>query len=133
MEHINFWAAAVSVLVYFFLGAIWYGKPLFATRWAKEIGMVMDPEKRPNILLPMLGQLVSTILYTAGMVFIINMTGCKCMYHSAMAALIVIVFFVFPINSGTLFFKNKPVLFLIEAGYQATGTIIISLILGLWK
>jgi len=133
MEKINFWAAAVSAIVYFVLGGLWYSPVLFSKRWVKELGIVIDPEKRPNVVAPMLGQLVSSFFYTAGMVFIISTTGCKSIYHPLIVSLVVIFGFIIPLNTGTLLFKAKPVLFLIEAGYQAIGTIIISLILGFWK
>jgi hypothetical protein len=49
------------------------------------------------------------------------------------AAVSVIGFFVAPINSGNLFFKNKAVLFFIEAGYQSVGAVVVAIILALWK
>jgi hypothetical protein len=86
-----------------------------------------------NPAMPMLGQVVSTALFALGIYMLVmlgNFTGAR---GALTAGLSGIAFFVIPINSGNLFFKNKSLLFLIEAGYQAIGALLIAFILALWQ
>jgi Protein of unknown function (DUF1761) len=129
--HFNVLAYIVAGIVYFLIGWLWYSPVLFVKPWSRETGVQMGGKKNP--LLPMLGQLVSTFLFTLG-VYMVVMLGHFATFGGALVAgLSITVFFVLPINSGSLFFKSKAVLFWIEAGYQTVGSIVCALILALWK
>jgi hypothetical protein len=127
---LNYFAIIVSAIIYFAIGAVWY-TPLFGKTWAKESGVAMG--NSPSIILPMIGQLISTFIFTFGIALLFQMMNKSGLFTGIVTGLGVIVFFVFPINSGTLFFKGKPVLFLIEAGYQAIGAFVIGIIIALWR
>ncbi len=132
--NLNYLAVIVSSIVYFAIGAFWYSRSLFGTAWGREIGLKMDGKKPQNpAVLPMIGQFVSAILFAIGIAVIIQLTGKPGIWIGVKTALLTIILFVFPINSGTLFFKNKPVLFLIEGGYQAVGALVIGIILAVWR
>lgn len=128
----NYMAIIVSALVYFMIGFWWYGA-WFGKRWAAEVGVKMDGESgMPNIL-PMLGQLLTTFLLAFGIALLVQMPGKTGLTAAVLTALGTIVFLLFPMNSSTWFFKSKPVLFLIEFGYQSVGVMAIAVILSLWR
>jgi hypothetical protein len=125
----------VSSLAYFLIGALWY-TPLFGKAWAKEVGMSMEGgmgAARGKFVLGMLGQLVSSFLYVAG-VYMLLMVG---NFYSLGGALTVgasvSVFFVLSVNSGKLLFLGKPKLFCIDAGYGIVGAFAAAMILAFWR
>jgi hypothetical protein len=130
LTSLNYFAVIVAAIVYFAIGAVWY-TPLFGKLWAKESGVTMG--NSPNVLFPMIGQFISTFLFTVGIAFLVQMMNKTGFLAGIVTGLAVIIFFIFPINSGTLFFKAKPILFFIEAGYQSIGALVIGIILALWR
>jgi hypothetical protein len=133
-SHFNVLAYVVSGIVYFLVGWLWYSNALFAKQWTKETGVHMGQgQGRATVVLPMVGQLVSTFLYTLGISMVVMLGNFADVKGALVAAASIIGFFVLPVNSGTLFFRNKPLLFCIDSGYQAVGAIVLALILALWK
>jgi hypothetical protein len=132
-SHFNFIAFIVASVVYFLIGWLWYSNVLFSKAWQRETGVAMGGGKATPPVLPMVGQFVSSALFALG-IYMVVMLGCFSDVKGALiTAVSIIGFFVVPINSGTLFFKNKPVLFFIEAGYQSFSAIVLAMILALWK
>jgi hypothetical protein len=125
----------VSSIVFYAIGALWY-TPLFGKAWAKQVGRSMEggmAGKWGQFVLGMLGQLVSSFLYVAG-VYMLIMIG---NFYSFGGALIVgasvSAFFVLSINSGKLLFQGKPKLFFIDAGYGVLGAFVAALMLAFWR
>ncbi len=125
----------VTSIVYFAIGALWY-TPLFGKAWAKQVGRSMEGSmegKWGEFVGGMVGQLVSSFLYVAG-VYMLLMVG---NYYSFGGALIVgasvSAFFVLSINSGKLMFQGKPKLFFIDAGYGVLGAFVSAIILAFWR
>jgi hypothetical protein len=133
MGHFNILAFIVSGIVYFLIGWLWYSNALFAKPWAKETGVQMGGKQSTPPVLPMLGQLVSSFLYALGVYMVIMLGQFTDVKGALIAAVSVIGFFIAPINSGNLFFKNKAALFFIEAGYQSVGAVVLAIIFALWK
>ena len=129
--HFNVAAYIVSGIVYYLIGWLWYSPVLFVKPWAQETGVQMGSGKNP--VLPMIGQLVSTFLFVLGVYMVVMLGHFAGVGGGLVAGISIAVFFVLPINSGNLFFKSKAILFWIEAGYQAVGSIVCALILALWK
>jgi hypothetical protein len=129
--HFNGWAYVVSGIVYYLIGWLWYSPILFVKPWVKETGVEMGGNKSP--VLPMIGQLVSTFLFVLGVYMVVMLGHFEGVKGGLVAGISIAAFFVLPINSGNLFFKNKVILFWIESGYQAVGSVVCGLILALWK
>jgi hypothetical protein len=129
---LNYLAILVSAIVYFLIGFLWYSPMLFADRWAKETGVSMGKGQKLPVM-PMIGEFIGTLLFTLGIaVFLKGMTTTGIL-TGIVTGIMTIVLFVFPLNSGTWFFKGKRVLFLIEWGYQSIGALVIGIILSLWR
>lgn len=59
----DYLAMLVAFVAYFLLSFLWWG-PIFGKRWAKEMGMEMNPETRPSMTVPLILQAVGTLLLT---------------------------------------------------------------------
>ncbi|MEK6794915.1 MAG: DUF1761 domain-containing protein [Spirochaetota bacterium] len=129
--HFNWLPYLVSVAAYFLLGFLWYSF-LFGELWAKETGTEMG---RSNVTpaLPLLGHVVASALYVLGLYLVVKLFGCVSIQDAILVAAGITAFSVLPLNAGTVLFKTKPALFGIDAGYQALGTLIVTVILTLWK
>lgn len=128
LAQINFGAVAVAAVVYYIIGFLWYSK-IFSTLWAAETG-VKQPDK--PVPLNLIGQFISTFLYTLGVALLMQMTGEVSVKSGIMVALLVTVVFVIPINSGNLFFTNRKKLFLLDVSERALGSVVVGVILGVW-
>ena len=131
LEGINYPAVAVSVVVYYFIGFIWYSL-LFGKIWANETGVVLPDKSGPRVL-PLVGQFVSTFLYVLGIAFILKLHGPYGIREAIHVSAMFTIFIIIPMNSGNLFFTGKKKLFAIDVCELAIGTFVIGIILGLWN
>jgi hypothetical protein len=126
----------VTSIVFFLIGALWY-TPLFGKAWAKEVGRDMgggmDSAAKGKFAIGMLGQLVSSFLYVAGVYMVLMLGNLFSLGGALIAACSVSAFFVFSVNSGKLLFQGKPKLFLIDSGYGVLGAFVAALILAFWR
>jgi hypothetical protein len=129
-EGINFLAVLVSAIIYYFIGFIWYTL-LFGEIWRKETGVTVNgPAKpRPGALI---GQFISTFLYTLGIAIILRFYGTYSIISGILVSAVVTLFIVIPINTGNLFFTGRKKLFLLDVCERATGSLLTGIILGLW-
>lgn len=132
---LNYPAVIVAAIAYFAIGAVWY-TPLFGKAWQKETGVKMDGKgKFPvgQFVFGMGGQLVSSFLYSMGIALMIEAMNKPGWLAGLGTGIAVSIFFAFPVNSGKLFFQNKPRLFWIDFGYNTAGAVAAGIILGLWR
>jgi hypothetical protein len=134
-EHLNYFAVIIIAVVFYIFGWLWHSKRVFGTIWAKESGLNMEGENVPmsKMVFGMIGQFISTVIFTIGIGVIVDMIRHTSYKWGIMTALFIAVFFIFPLTSSTIFFKNKFKLFFIEAGYWAIGALLISVVLMVFK
>jgi hypothetical protein len=126
---INFSAVIVAAIVYYIIGFLWYTK-LFAEIWRSETGSPPDPKPGPVALI---GQLGSTLLYALGIAIVMKLSGLPDAGGGVFAGVFVAICFAVPINSGNLFFTGKRKLFLLDVSERLIGSIVVGMILGLWR
>jgi hypothetical protein len=128
-SHFNIIAYIVAVIVYYSIGWIWYAM-IFGKTWAKEKGITMEGS---SPVLPMLGQLAASVLYTLGVYWVVMLGGFSTWMCVLIVGSSVTGFFVIPLLSGSLLFEKKPKLFLIDVGYNLVSTFIMAIILIFWR
>jgi hypothetical protein len=127
---INYYAVVVSAIVYYMIGFVWYSL-LFSEIWGKETGVSMKSQAKPQAG-PLIGQFISTLLYTFGIAVILRLHGTYGIAAGICIAALVTILFVIPVHSGNLFFTGKKKLFLLDVCERAIGTLVAGIILGLW-
>ncbi len=134
LSSVNFLAAVISAIIFFFIGFIWYSF-LFNKIWVKEKGLSVtagENKMRPSaIVFQYFCTLIFLFLYVLGLAIIGNLIG-KGIIEGLKISLFAIICLVVPFHSSSLFFPPKPKLFLIDGGYYAVGTIISAVILSIW-
>lgn len=135
LNNINWVAVFVAALAYFFLGAIWYSKLLFANRWIALLKIdVNAPDAKKGVAPIMIGSLVCMFLISTGLAVLVDrmdlagwQSGLK------LGALTGIGFSAMSISINYLYEKKPISLFLINAGYAIFGQIIAAIILCSWQ
>ncbi len=128
---INYFAVVISTIVYYFIGFIWY-TVLFSEIWRKETGVSMKSPAKPQVR-GLAGQFLSTFLFTLGIAIILKLHGNHGIATGIYVSVLVTLFFVIPINSGNLFFTGKKYLFILDVCERAIGSLVVGIILSVWK
>ena len=135
-SHINYGAVAVSVGIFFLLGALWYSV-LFAKAWIHELMLhnvtIADPSINKLLMNMGLTVLNNTVIVGA-LACLVHMTGSTTLETGLTLGLIVACGFIATAIGGVFIWESRSVkLFLIDSGYQMIGTVIAAIILSLWR
>ncbi|OIO63207.1 MAG: hypothetical protein AUJ47_06425 [Candidatus Marinimicrobia bacterium CG1_02_48_14] len=139
---VNYWAVLVSALVFFGLGALWYG-PLFGKSWMKAMGINPDDaakmQAETNMVKSFGIMLVASFIASLATAHII---GYMLVVFPAPSALSVAWTSAFWLWLGYSFtyiltapaFENRPWSYVfINGGYWLVGLLVIASILGIWR
>lgn len=131
---INYLAVLVAAVAYWILGAIWYSPVLFARPWAAGVGIAL-PERgqRPPIALFVTSFLAFFVVAMA-MAFLAGATGVSGDIGAALLlGLITGVGFVVSVLLVTHMYEQRPAsVWLINAGYNLLGFLLVAVIVSLW-
>lgn len=141
---INWLAVIVAALVYFALGAIWYG-PIFGEAWVQgafnmsmsEFETYMSATMQSGMASPAFNYIITFLLQfaTAFVLWVILFISQS--LNMGKAILVAVIFwFAFNVAPGMieyLFDQSSTAVFMIHKGYHLVGYVLIAVILVLWK
>jgi hypothetical protein len=136
LSHINWLAVLVAAIAYFILGALWYSKGLFGTKWAQLVKLDMS---NPNLKKGMGGMMITTfvliLIICFGLeVLIIKFNFLQELSYGIKLGLFTGLAFATTAVSINYVYENKPTnLYLITNGYHILGQVIAATILVLWR
>lgn len=134
-NYINWVAVAVAALAYFFLGALWYSKLLFAKKWIAYLKIdVNDPDARKGMGLMFGGSLLMMFISSLAIAILaerLNLKGCW-ISGVKIGALVSLCFSVTGMAINYLYEKKPFGLLLINGAYQVLGNIIAGVIICCW-
>ena len=135
-SEINWWAILVATIAYFMLGALWYSKALFGTKWAQLIKLDVN---NPDLKKGMGGMMVSTFvlifIVCFGLALLVHMIRFEDNYiYGVKLGLLTGVTFAATAVSIHYVYERQPAnLYLINSGYHIVGHVIAATILVLWR
>ncbi len=130
---INYLAVVASAVIYWLLGALWFGK-LFAERWMALEGLSMDKVQQMNPAIPSAVSFVMNLILAYALANVCIWRQADNAGKGAGVGVLVWVGFVATISFTTYLFEGRPKeLFLINYGYALAGLLIMGAILGAWK
>jgi len=136
-DYLNWVAILVATLAYFLLGALWYSKVLFATRWIADNKIdINDPNAKKGMGLMFGGSFVLMFIQCLAIAILaerISIVGDGWMSGLKLGALTGCCFSSATIGINYLYEKKPLSLFLINAGYAICGNIIAAIIICCWK
>ena len=133
---LNLWAILVAAIAYFILGAVWYSKALFGTKWAQLIKLDMN---NPNLKKGMGKMMVSTfiliLIVCFGLSKVNHMVNFDDNYlYGIKLGLLTGFAFATTAVSINYVYENKPTnLYLINCGYHILGHVLAATIIVMWR
>ena len=135
-SHLNWWAILVAAVAYFILGAAWYSKALFGTKWAQLIKLDMNnPDLRKGMGKMMVSTFTLIFIVCFGLSVLIHMINFEDnLFYGIKLGLLTGFAFAATAVSINYVYENKPSnLYLINNGYHVTGHVLAAIILVLWR
>jgi hypothetical protein len=132
---INWLAILVAAIAYFMLGAVWYSKALFGTKWAAAVGLDMtDPNKSKGMAKMMTGTFVLILIACMGIAMLVARMDLSVLPSALKLGLITGICFATTAVSISFIYESRPTaLYFIDCGYHLAGHLIAAIILVLWR
>jgi hypothetical protein len=136
LSHINWLAVLVATAAYFMLGALWYSKALFGTKWAQLVKLDMTD---PNLKKGFGGMMVSTFILMLIVCFGLELLIVKINFAQEftfgikLGLLTGLAFATTAVSINYVYEKRPSNLYLINNGYHVLGHVIAATILVLWR
>lgn len=135
LSQINWLAVLVAAVAYFFLGAIWYSKALFAPRWAKLVGIDMNnPDKGKSLGKMMIGSFLLIVVTVIALALLVNRMDLMAWMAGLRLGLLTGIGFATTAVAISFIYESRPTgLYFIDCGYHLAGHIAAAIILVMWR
>ncbi|MGH9742379.1 MAG: DUF1761 domain-containing protein [Candidatus Acidiferrum sp.] len=129
---INYAAIVVSAVVYWLLGALWYGV-LFNKPWMALEHMSMEQAKTMNPVLPYVITFALNLLIAYVLALVCNWRNANTAARGGSLGILLWIGFLGPVTFTTYMYEMRPMqLFAINEFYSLFGLFLMGLILGGW-
>ncbi len=133
LSNINYIALAVSVVVYFAIGAVWFSV-LFGKVWIALTGVQMTEDSKKNVGKIFGVTFVINILICAGVACLVSMVNPADIMSAVHLGLTAGVCFMFAPCAMNYMYAQRPFkLVLIDAGYHVVSILTVTVIMSMWK
>ncbi len=134
-SHINWLAVLVAAIAYFSLGAIWYNKGVFGSKWATGHGLnVNDPETRKGAGKIMFYSFLAFLVIAFCLALLIVKLNLTLFMSGVKLGIITGAGFSWMVICITYLYTKKPAsIHMIDGLYHVLGQIVASIILCLWR
>jgi hypothetical protein len=136
LSHINWLAVLVATIAYFMLGALWYSKALFGTKWARLLKIdTSNPDMRKGMGGMMLSTFVLILIVCFGLATLIVKVNFEqeLSYGIKLGLLTGLAFATTAVSINYVYERKPTNLYLITNGYHVVGHVIAATILVLWR
>lgn len=134
-NHVNWLAVLVATLAYFILGAIWYSKPLFATKWASLVGIDMNkPDKGKGLGKMMLATFILIAIACIALALLVVRMDLTILSSALRLGALTGLCFATTAVSISFIYESRPTaLYFIDCGYHLVGHLAAAIILVMWR
>ncbi|MCC7401737.1 MAG: DUF1761 domain-containing protein [Chitinophagaceae bacterium] len=134
-SHINWLAVAVAALAYFSLGAVWYNKDAWGTRWAIGHGINLnDPETKKGSGKIMFTSLAGFFVICFALELLIVKLDLKVFMSGVKLGVVTGIGFSWMAIFITYLYAKKPgTIHVIDGLYHVLGQVVSGIILCLWR
>jgi hypothetical protein len=134
-SQINWLAVLVAALAYFMLGAIWYSKALFGSKWAVLVGLDMsNPDKKKGMGKMMAGTFILIIVTCIALALFVHRLDLIVISSALKLGFITGVCFATTAVAISFIYETRPTaLYFIDCGYHLAGHLIAAIVLVLWQ
>jgi hypothetical protein len=129
---INYAAVVVSAVVYWLLGAVWYGF-LFSKPWMELEHMTEAQAKSMNPVLPYIITFALNLLIAFVLAQICTWRNANTAARGAAVGILLWIGFIGPVTYTSYMYEMRPMqLFAINEFYSLVGLFLMGLVLGAW-
>jgi hypothetical protein len=133
LSNLNYLAIIVSSVIYFILGAVWFG-PLFGKLWLKLTGLSLTEEDKKSAPFMFAKTFILDFIITFSVAILVNLIQPITILSALKISLLIGVgFVVAPFFGNFMYAKRSIKLFFIEAGYHVFCITISAIILTIWN
>ena len=134
-SQVNWLAVLAAAVAYFALGAIWYSKPVFGSKWAQGHGINMnDPAARKGAGQVMMLSFVAFVVICIALAFLVVRINLSGLMSGVKLGVITGGGFSWMTICISYLYTKKPMsLHLIDGIYHVAGQIIAAIILCMWR
>jgi hypothetical protein len=131
---VNYFAVVVGAVVYWLLGALWYGA-LFGKQWTALMGMTMEQaQQEGQAMAPYIVALACNVVIAYVLALVCHASGATTVGKGASTGVLMWLGFVGTTTLTTYQFDHRPLeLWVINYGYALVGMMIMGGILGAWR
>ena len=136
LSHMNWLAILVATVAYFMLGALWYSKALFGTKWIQLLKIdTSNPDLRKGMGGMMIATFVLILIVCFGLETLIVKVnfGQELTYGIKLGLLTGLAFATTAVSINYVYERKPTNLYLISNGYHVVGHVIAATILILWR
>jgi hypothetical protein len=128
----NYPAILVAAIVYWLLGAVWYGA-LFSKPWMTLENISAEQAKSMSPVLPYILTFILNLVIAFFLAQLCTWRSASTAARGASLGVLLWIGFVGPITYTTSMYEMRPFnLFLINEGYSLVGLLLMGAILGAW-
>lgn len=134
-SQLNWLAILVAAVAYFMLGAIWYSKALFGSKWATVVGIDMNnPDKKKGMAKMMAGTFLLIIVTCVALAVLVHRLELSVIASALKLGLITGICFATTAVSISFIYESRPTaLYFIDCGYHLAGHLIAAIVLVVWQ
>ena len=136
LSHVNWLAVLVAAIAYFVLGALWYSKTLFGSKWAQlEKIDTSNPDMKKGMGGMMISTFVLILIVCFGLEVLIVKFGFvqEFEYGIKLGLLTGLAFASTAVSINYVYIRKPTNLYFINNGYHVIGHVIAATILVLWR
>lgn len=135
MDRINHLAAAAAGLLYWLLGAVWYG--IFSDRFVKLMGWTPEDLARVEAegsARELAIALAASLLTAYALAHFVRLAGARTALNGALTGFWAFIGFVLTTNLATVMFEGRAAgLYLISMGYNLIAFVLMGAVLAVWR
>ena len=129
---VNTWAILVASVLNMVVGALWYSPLLFAGPWVRMSGVKI--EEGAGHIVEYVGAYFAGLILAAILAVVLSMVGTQTIWEGIVVAVIVWLGFTAAPTFANTIFENRPFgLWGIVSAYPLVSTILMSIILVVWR
>jgi len=135
-SHMNWLAILVATLAYFVIGALWYSKVLFGSKWASLLKLDLnDPNQKKGMGQMMLSSFILMLITCIGLSILIVKVNfdSNYMYGIKIGLLTGICYASTAVSINYVYARKPLALYFINNGYHIAGQLIAAVILVMWR
>lgn len=135
-SQLNWWAILVAATAYFILGALWYSKALFGTKWAALVKLdVNNPDLKKGMGQMMASTFILIFIVCFGLSLLVHMIKFddNFLYGIKLGLLTGFAFATTAVSINYVYESRPADLYLINSGYHVLGHVLAATILVMWR